>query len=670
MAEEFKFDENFNPGAFPDRPDDRDLQYAPLAMAMGVDKPFDWEKGYDFEKEFNTKVKIENQNGSSSCFPAGTKVLMEDLNYKDIEKIHIGERVVTHTGIPKKVYNTLKRKWQGTMFVIKGYGLFPIIVSPEHPFLLDNNEWVEAKGLQKGMYLTIPKTNKIKKDKLDYEFELDDNFLWAIGFYLAEGSVSDYGVHFSIHQDEVDYQNRLEKIFGGLGTNVSISDKKNTLSRTVSILGKIWAERFLDYGSKLCFNKKLHKKFLTLEPKKQLNILRGWMDGDGCYKQDCYIGVTTSKELVRQMNDIAKRNGIRTAIRKRKKEENKLQVYELQFGRDASKKLLGKVDIKYKSQYGYEDEKNFYIKIDLIDKILSYAGGHIYNIEVEKDNSYIVETVAVHNCVGQATSSIGDLLNFIETKKWKDFSAKGVYEQIYLPSGGAYTREACKIAVKYGFNLEEDLPSYTTVEMSDGRIVYNGPTEKFMTEQKIDDELRSKAEKYKSLRYFSVPKTIDDVAIALRNHKTLLMAAKGGNDCWNKPDVEPGALNWGHAFYGIGALMRNGKKAIKFANSWSTNWGDKGYGYLNEDYFKSGNVYTSWVLIDQKNIKIKNMIETIQKKGKPEIFAKSNTSNKIRWVGGWESYQQMLTDGWIKPFVTVDSLDEYEIDWHPFGFLK
>jgi C1A family cysteine protease len=116
--------------------------------------------------------------------------------------------------------------------------------------------------------------------------------------------------------------------------------------------------------------------------------------------------------------------------------------------------------------------------------------------------------------------------------------------------------------------------------------------------------------------------------------------------------------------------MRNGKKVIKCPNSWGTDWGDKGYLYLDEDYFKSNNVYVPNVLLDQANLNIQSMLTTVKFKNSPNIYAKSLVSNRLYWIGGWSSYQEMLKAGWVKPFIEIQNLGDYEIVNKIFGFIE
>lgn len=271
------------------------------------------------------------------------------------------------------------------------------------------------------------------------------------------------------------------------------------------------------------------------------------------------------------------------------------------------------------------------------------------------------------SCTSQSLSSYGDLLNYRETGKWEDFGAKGIYAQIALPQGGGYMRDALDVVVNQGFYLESDLPSYDRSG--------NPLTEMDVRRSEdITTDMRNKAVQWKSLRYYALPANdIDSWAIAIKNNWAIYMGATGSNNGWKQADLIPPAPDdnkWGHAVFGKAAKLRNGKKTIKIQNSWGERWGENGNGWLNEDYVNSNNVFAPWVLIDQRNINIKTMISTIKTQNDPNIYAKSNTTNKIYPFGAWQSYQEMLSAGWIEPFREVDSLNDYVIVDGPMGFLK
>jgi C1A family cysteine protease len=58
----------------------------------------------------------------------------------------------------------------------------------------------------------------------------------------------------------------------------------------------------------------------------------------------------------------------------------------------------------------------------------------------------------------------------------------------------------------------------------------------------------------------------------------------------------------GHAMCVVGYRKVNGKTQFKIRNSWSTNWGDHGYTWFDEDYMKWAYTSDLWVLTTMPNL--------------------------------------------------------------------
>lgn len=276
------------------------------------------------------------------------------------------------------------------------------------------------------------------------------------------------------------------------------------------------------------------------------------------------------------------------------------------------------------------------------------------------------------SCVGQAWSKYLEILNYAEESKEIDLSAAFIYSQIYLPKGGAQLRDGAKIAIILGCATEDKLPSYHYEEYQPRPL-----QEPEFREQKnkITDDVKQNAIIYQSLSYGSIRPDIDLMADAIHRNYGAITGAVGSDNGWkgDNGEVRPpldGEEKWGHAIYLKGYGQDSKGKYIKFKNSWGISWGNNGEAKIYEDYFKTGNMFCAWTLIDKKNINSALMIDTIKLADKPEIYAKSKTDNKIFWVGGWESYQRMLKAGWIKEPVVVNSLGEFEIVFKPFGWIE
>lgn len=290
-----------------------------------------------------------------------------------------------------------------------------------------------------------------------------------------------------------------------------------------------------------------------------------------------------------------------------------------------------------------------------------------FNVEKELDTQFKIEAQnGSLSCVGQAWSKYGEVLDCVETKQGTDLSAKSIYEQIYLPSGGAYLREGAKTVVKGGVSRENWTPSYDNGQP---------PSEEFMRKITITSEIREKMKKYQAKEYRTIGSgNVDLIAHAIQNNWGAVSGALGDNKGWKDWRVKPPTSSkpWGHAYYYYAFGMDTVGKYFDFINSWGDKWGRNGKGRMYfENYDMPNNTFGVWTLVDKPNTSTDNQIETLKVKGKPEIFAKSKTENKLYWIGGWESCKRFENAGWMSSFYEVDKLPQgYQVIWEPFGFIK
>ena len=258
------------------------------------------------------------------------------------------------------------------------------------------------------------------------------------------------------------------------------------------------------------------------------------------------------------------------------------------------------------------------------------------------------------SCVGQAYSKYAEMLNWFDIKDMNDLSARDLYSRIYLPQGGASLSTGAKELTKKGVNLESDVPSYDqngiALKESDYRNVVR------------TQELKEKALIFKGISYYSVRPDIELMAMAISMGHGVVFGARGNNKGWISGDVKFLHNSWGHAIFGIGYGIKNGKKGIYFANSWGKNWGDEGIGFMDEDYFKSGMVFPGRVIIDNPNLEDSMPMTTIKKDGEAPIYVRADSKKKLIHINSWPSYVKKLNYGQIKSFIPVEELPKgYEI---------
>ena len=92
------------------------------------------------------------------CLPKGSNVLATPES-KNIEKLKIGDRVLSSKGTYQKIINTTKRYYNGRLIKIKCRNLPELELTLEHPVLVSGEElkWVKAKDLRKNDLLVFPK---------------------------------------------------------------------------------------------------------------------------------------------------------------------------------------------------------------------------------------------------------------------------------------------------------------------------------------------------------------------------------------------------------------------------------------------------------------------------------------------------------------------------------
>lgn len=83
------------------------------------------------------------------CFTAGTLVTMSDGGQRAIETIEVGEFVLSHRGVPRKVIRTVRKPYRKSLvkFQAQGY-LEKITCTPDHLILVNNSEWKAAGALK------------------------------------------------------------------------------------------------------------------------------------------------------------------------------------------------------------------------------------------------------------------------------------------------------------------------------------------------------------------------------------------------------------------------------------------------------------------------------------------------------------------------------------------
>lgn len=355
--------------------------------------------GGGIESETTTEIAGVNGVGKTQmCLLAGTKILTK-VGIKKIEDVNVGDFVLTHMGQFRKVIEVMERDYDGDIYKLETYyHNNPLYITPEHPLLLTTNEWVPIKNLKKGTSLPLPKVflNESKEIFIPTKYR-DKKGLpkkREMSYIRNQGKSQDGQIRFSIENEvyRADFSELMKKIFGltkysEYGSNTSKCITLNYSSKNVAHLIRGLCGRKSE-------NKKIPHEILG-SPHVYEELLIGLFRGDGCkYDDRRTIEYTTKSEtLAYQIHIILNTMNIKNSILSRK---GGFRILITGLSWDKLRKIIyPNYDVEG-NRAPYDFCLNATTKIKKIQKQL--YNGKVYNLEVEKDLSYVANGIIVHNC--------------------------------------------------------------------------------------------------------------------------------------------------------------------------------------------------------------------------------------------------------------------------------
>lgn len=364
----------------------------------------------DITKVDETKLKPFNMIcGGSPCFVEGSLVLTQ-RGYKPIEEIHSGDYVLTHTNSYRKVIKPMINEALD-IYKIDTMPSESLYVTGEHPFYIRkrykewNNDrrmydrkfsepkWVEAKDLDRDCFVgtAINHNSIIPTTKNNLDEYMNNNIFWyLIGRYFGDGWIRNNNcIIICGNEREIS---QVTTMIDSLKIKKAVY-KERTVCKVYIYLDNIglYCEQF----GRGAANKHLTSDILDLPVEKIKSFMEGYIDADGSFTQNHYKITTVSRELV---------YGIGQCIVKAY--NRPFSIYFIQ--RPKTCEIEGRIvnqrdqyQITYKLDTNTQDKafyENGYIWSPVNDVNKKEYNGLVYNLEVEEDNSYVVQNIIVHNC--------------------------------------------------------------------------------------------------------------------------------------------------------------------------------------------------------------------------------------------------------------------------------
>ncbi|MEM2385658.1 MAG: LAGLIDADG family homing endonuclease [Candidatus Bathyarchaeia archaeon] len=355
------------------------------------------------------------------CFPTGTAVYMGH-NVKPIEKMNVGDDVITHVGRTGKVEAVKSFDYNGDLIEITTYhNNEPILATPTHPIYASIRKrgtkhkeflapsFVPAEKLAVKDYLLIPinrevvdvENIRIEANKRGYgkTLTVDSDFMRLCGYYLADGSRgSQYRFYIVFNKYEKAFAEDAKRIAERNQCHAFIQEKHNKIYViiTSTALTKFMEENF-GRGAE---NKHIPKWAMLLPPEKQWGMIEGLIRGDGYRDEKRFSFSTISPVLAKQVFNILLRQNVIPSFYKKKTHPTKLKdgrvihpspfIYTVSvYNRKDWSKGWGYAKGKIVGDYAF-------LPIKKIRRV-PYKG-KIWNLDINGDETFCVGVgYAVHN---------------------------------------------------------------------------------------------------------------------------------------------------------------------------------------------------------------------------------------------------------------------------------
>jgi len=396
------------------------------------------------------------------CFPAGTMVSMADGTKKPIEDVTVGEVVLSHVGTPRRVTDTIRKPFSGSLVKIRAKGS-PLSVSatPDHQFITVNggSYWCPVELLNVGDLVSLPRHDATGEDlvfdlaecpnavvsggegrhlpcssvdrirwhgsrkEVPRYVRMDERLAWLVGLYLAEGSC-DMGprgpnrITFNLNKNETllaeTAATYIKDIFGIDSQVCQVPSKPSVLYVRVTCGPFAWLLKQLAPGN--TYTKRLNRIFMRQPKAVRLAALRGWFAGDGSLNAKTRsdrkgsrwshfraVGVSVSASLVEDMFDLANSCGLVASVSFRKpRNASKAASNLLLSGAHAAAVFPSRLkECRVDLTRSKKASRHGILKpIASVERVP--FSGEVFCLEVEHDHSFIANGYAVHNCVSHS----------------------------------------------------------------------------------------------------------------------------------------------------------------------------------------------------------------------------------------------------------------------------
>lgn len=334
-----------------------------------------------------------NKVALPSCFLKNTLVLTQN-GYQPIQDVKLNDLVYTHKGNWKPINNIQMKIYNDKIYSIScRYNNKYIKTTKEHPFyvidykydndyILSNTPyWCEAKDLNINKHLLCMPINKNEKlNKLFLNDKLKDISLdqcYVLGYFLKNGYISYNKKYYIYIAKDKNY------IYDRLNLHlhlVKTTERENSQYNNYLINNNEWHNILNEFGNKI-YNKRIPEWIQDLPKLNIIQFITGLNDAYNNKMHNINYKIL-SKNIAFSLQRLFAKLKIFLSIKFIHNKSNTYPRYKYELSIIENYKLI--------------DDNYIYFQISNIE--VNYKSTEVYNFEVDEDNSYIVQNIAVHNC--------------------------------------------------------------------------------------------------------------------------------------------------------------------------------------------------------------------------------------------------------------------------------
>ncbi len=353
--------------------------------------PFCENKAYSFTPE-HPVLAIQSKKRTWRERDVQQRHLVEDAKFIEAGKLGIGDYVLIPIYRPKKKHN-------GKIDITKFLDQFILDENDQKIYPVGHKNYNKDNGIPKNIDITCDLSR-------------------LLGYYCAEGSCSKGSIEFSFGTTELenkyvqDVKNLIKTIFKCKSKITKHKIHKSQQIRSCSVILNTLFGKLCGIGA---HNKKVPDCIIQSNDDKVIkSFLEGLIKGDGCYKPDTVSLSTVSEIMARQVRMLFARVGVKSSIMSKTNPPNGfIKVSCLHFnvecyGQNArlahefiQKQSVVKSRVNIKPKWLNKGTKGWITKDYMVIPIRRIRKdnyrGQVYNLEVDKDNSYVTG-FSVHNC--------------------------------------------------------------------------------------------------------------------------------------------------------------------------------------------------------------------------------------------------------------------------------